>query len=106
MDTAPAVGPAELSGPARTEHGALSLSALRPGDRGIVVAVGCADRALSALERRLLELGFASGEQIEVIAEARPGRDPFVVRLGATALALRRCEAHSVWVSPRAPAQP
>ncbi len=106
MDSATAVRPTELAEPARAAHGPLSLSTLRPGDRGIVLSVGSPDRALTALERRLLELGFANGEHIEVIAEARPGRDPFVVRLGATALALRRREAESVWVSPGPPARP
>jgi Fe2+ transport system protein FeoA len=53
---------------------------------------------LSSLDRRLLELGFCSGEQIEVLAEARPGRDPFVVRVGHTTLALRRCEVENIWV--------
>ncbi len=91
--------------PARCACGPLSLSVLRPGDTAVVLSVGSADRALTPLERRLLELGFVSGERLEVIAEARPGRDPFVVRLGATSLALRRREVESVWVSPRPPAQ-
>lgn len=84
-------------------RGSLPLSALRPGDHAVVMSVGSTDRGLTLLERRLLELGFVSGERVEVIAEARPGRDPFVVRLGATALALRRREVESVWVSPRPP---
>lgn len=106
MDSVAAVRPAEVAEWARTARGPLSLSALRPGDQGIVLSVGSPGRALTPLERRLLELGFANGEHIEVIAEARPGRDPFVVRLGATTLALRRREAESVWVSLRPPACP
>jgi ferrous iron transport protein A len=77
--------------------GFVSLAALPPGTRGNVVGVG-SNGALSALERRLLEFGFVSGEQVEILAEARPGRDPFVVRIGQTTLALRRDEARSVWV--------
>jgi ferrous iron transport protein A len=80
------------------EPGFASLAALPPGTRGRVVAVGSGATALSALERRLLEFGFVNGEHIEVLAEARPGRDPFVVRVGHTTLALRRREAQSVWV--------
>jgi Fe2+ transport system protein FeoA len=80
------------------EPGYISLSALAPGTRGTVVAVGGRSEVLSALDRRLLELGFCSGERIEVLAEARPGRDPFVVRVGHTTLALRRCEAENIWV--------
>jgi Fe2+ transport system protein FeoA len=45
-------------------------------------------------------LGFVSGERVEVLAEARPGRDPFVVRVGSTTLALRRREVETVWVEP------
>jgi ferrous iron transport protein A len=78
--------------------GFVSLAALPPGTRGSVVGVGSSTTALSALERRLLELGFVHGEQVEVLAEARPGRDPFVVRIGHTTLALRRREAQSVWI--------
>jgi len=78
----------------------LSLSVLAPGRAATVVAVGSPGAALSALEQRLLELGFVSGERVEVLAEARPGRDPFVVRVGSTTLALRRREVESVWVEP------
>jgi ferrous iron transport protein A len=78
--------------------GYVSLSALSPGSSGLVVGVGTPATYMSALERRLLELGFISGEQFEIIAEARPGRDPFVVRIGQTTLALRRREAESIWV--------
>ncbi len=80
------------------EPGFVSLAALPPGTRGRVVGVGTASDTLSALERRLLEFGFVSGEHVEILAEARPGRDPFVVRVGHTTLALRRREAQSVWV--------
>jgi ferrous iron transport protein A len=76
----------------------VSLAALPPGTRGAVVGVGSRDTPLTPIERRLLEFGFVPGEQIEIIAEARPGRDPFVVRIGHTTLALRRREAQSVWV--------
>ena len=78
--------------------GFVSLSSLPPGTRGSVVSVGSSTAPLSALERRLLEFGFVHGEDVEVVAEARPGRDPFVVRVGHTTLALRRREVESVWV--------
>ena len=80
------------------EPGKISLSALSPGTAGVVVGVGARSATLSPLDRRLLEFGFFSGEQIEVLAEAWPGRDPFVVRVGNTTLALRRCEAENIWV--------
>ena len=78
--------------------GFVSLAALPPGTKGSVVSVGSSATPLSALERRLLEFGFVHGEQVEILAEARPGRDPFVVRVGHTTLALRRREAQTVWV--------
>ena len=80
--------------------GFVSLAALSPGTSGRVIGVGSGSPSspLSALERRLLEFGFVSGEQVEILAEARPGRDPFVVRIGHTTLALRRREAQSIWV--------
>jgi ferrous iron transport protein A len=76
----------------------VSLAALAPGAAGRVVSVGSSASALSPLERRLLEFGFVSGESVEILAEARPGRDPFVVRIGHTTLALRRREAASILV--------
>jgi ferrous iron transport protein A len=77
----------------------VSLAALPAGAKGSVVGVGSSTSPLSALERRLLEFGFVNGEQVEILAEARPGRDPFVVRIGHTTLALRRREAQSVWIA-------
>jgi len=87
------------------DPGFTSLSALSPGTRGVVVSVGARAEQMTPLERRLLELGFCSGERIEILAEARPGRDPFVVRVGHTTLALRRREAETVWVEISRPGQ-
>jgi ferrous iron transport protein A len=81
----------------------VSLAALPPGTAGRVVGIGSQSAPLSALERRLLEFGFVSGESVEILAEARPGRDPFVVRVGNTTLALRRREAQNIWVELRRP---
>jgi ferrous iron transport protein A len=85
------------------QPGYISLSALSPGAKGVVMSVGAGSDTLSPLDRRLLEFGFCSGEQVEIIAETRPGRDPFVVRIGNTTLALRRCEAENIWVEITAP---
>jgi ferrous iron transport protein A len=84
--------------PAGPEPALVNLSSLAPGSRATVIKVGSSSGTLSPLERRLLELGFISGEHIEVLAETRPGRDPFVVRVGHTTLALRRGEAQPIWV--------
>jgi len=75
-----------------------ALSALHPGATATIVAVGSATEGVTPLELRLLELGFIAGEHIEVVAESRPGRDPFVVRVGNTQFALRRREARNIWV--------
>jgi ferrous iron transport protein A len=80
------------------------LSALRPGMVATIVAVGSATEGVTALELRLLELGFIAGERVEVVAEARPGRDPFVIRVGNSQFALRRCEAQNIWVEDALPA--
>lgn len=85
------------------DPGFVSLAALPPGAAGRVVSVGSTASALSPLERRLLEFGFVNGENVEILAEARPGRDPFVVRVGHTTLALRRREAESIWVELHRP---
>jgi ferrous iron transport protein A len=85
------------------DPGLVSLAALPPGTAGRVVGVGARAGVLSPLERRLLEFGFISGEQVEILAEARPGRDPFVVRVGHTTLALRRREAESIWIELHRP---
>jgi len=76
--------------------GSFSLSALPPGTMGTVIGVGAGVN--TTLERRLMELGFVAGESIEVLTEARPGRDPFIVRIGTTTFALRRREVETVWV--------
>jgi ferrous iron transport protein A len=81
--------------------GVQSLSVLLPGATASVVGVGAGgDGSFTSIERRLIELGFVHGEQIEIIAQAMPGGDPFVVRVGTSTFALRRREVESVWVEP------
>jgi ferrous iron transport protein A len=83
--------------------GTMSLSTLTPGMVASVVGVGPNDGAYTPTERRLIELGFVSGERIEVLAQALFGGDPFVVRVGTTTFALRRREVETVWVEVTAP---
>jgi len=105
MDVTTAIARDAVATPAglARDPGFVSLAALPPGTCGRVVSVGARGGPLSALERRLLEFGFVNGEHVEILAEARPGRDPFVVRVGHTTLALRRREAESVWVDLHRP---
>jgi ferrous iron transport protein A len=80
-----------------------SLAALTPGTVAAVLSVGRDSGVFSPVERRLIELGFVHGERIEVLAQAMPGGDPFVVRVGTTPFALRRREVETVWVEVNPP---
>jgi len=82
---------------------AVSLSALKKGMRGVVCAIAddaaaLGEEAETTVVMRLIEIGFVPGEAVEVIAEARPGGDPFAVRIGGSCFALRRSEAAAVMV--------
>jgi ferrous iron transport protein A len=48
------------------------------------------------IARRLRELGFVSGEQVEVVARGPIGADPILVQVCITRFALRRTEAARV----------
>lgn len=77
------------------------LSLLRKGHNAIVVGMAQADgEEQLAVQMRLRELGFVPGEELRVVAESFPGRDPIAVRLGSTTFALRRFEAAMVNVIP------
>jgi len=52
--------------------------------------------ANDAIARRLRELGFVSGEQVEVVAAGPFGAEPLLVQVGFTRFALRRAEAARV----------
>ena len=73
------------------------------GMRGTIVRVGIEaltpdDLAAAELERRLLEIGFVEGAQVEIIHEGPIGRDPIAVRLDDMRVALRRREADAILV--------
>lgn len=48
----------------------------------------------------LAEIGFIPGEPVALLARARPGGDPMVVRIGDSTFALRRAEAACIQVEP------
>ena len=52
-----------------------------------------------AIARRLRELGFVSGERVEVMAAGPFSAEPLLVQIGFTRFALRRAEAARVRVS-------
>lgn len=75
------------------------LALLKKGDCATVIGlVDTIDAEQSAIRMRLLELGFAAGEKVRVIAESFPHRDPMAVRLGNTTFALRRHEAAMIHI--------
>lgn len=81
------------------------LSTLDRGARAIVQRIAehtpeIGDAERSTIGQRLLELGFAPGVEIEVIAAMWPGADPIAVRVRGSSFALRRREAMAVLVSP------
>ena len=51
---------------------------------------------------RLLEIGFLSGEPVQVMAHGFPGNGPLAVRVGHTTFALRSHEAALIRVGPLA----
>ena len=92
--------------PAEAIAGLVKLGRGAKGLKGVVVRVGgvtgSKSDAVSAdeLERRLLEIGFVEGAQVEILHEGAFGRDPIAVRLDDTRVALRRREADAVLVRP------
>ena len=52
------------------------------------------------IARRLRELGFVDGEQVEVVAQGPLGAEPLLVQVGFTRFALRRSEASRVRLRP------
>lgn len=50
------------------------------------------------IARRLRELGFVQGEEVEVVAAGPLGAEPLLVQVGFTRFALRRAEAARVRV--------
>ncbi len=86
-----------MSHPHHAKHGANThahLGQLKKGDHATVTGLSAAHNPeQQAIRTRLLELGFAPGEAIRVVAESFPNRDPMAVRVGNSTFALRRLEA-------------
>lgn len=80
-------------------NGVHHLALLKKGDCATVTGLPAADvPEHAAIRLRLLELGFAPGEKIRVVAESFPRRDPMAVRLGNATFALRRHEAAMIHI--------
>ena len=82
----------------------LALGEAAVGFRGRIVALDMSrahDAGLprSELERRLLELGFVEGADVELLHQGLFGGDPIAVRVADATIALRRREAMAIMVA-------
>lgn len=90
--------------PAAREWGnILPLAQAKVGWRGTIVRVGAdlpraSTLEAEELERRLLELGFVEGAQVEILHEGVIGGDPIAVKLDDMRVAIRRREAFAIEV--------
>jgi ferrous iron transport protein A len=77
----------------------LTLDQLPKNALGLITDVSAEDTSAD-VSRRLLELGFVTGETVRVIAKGLFANGPMAVRVGGTTFALRRFEAAMISVLP------
>ncbi len=65
------------------------------GECGVIA--GFAEQTDMAISRRLFDLGFAEGVQVELVRRA-PLRDPVMFRIGSSQMLLRTEEANRILV--------
>ncbi len=75
----------------------MQLTNLPKGARAIVDRVD-AIQEHDSIAQRLRDLGFVSGEPVQVLALGPFGADPLLIQIGSTRFALRRSEAARVSV--------
>jgi len=95
--------PGVRAAPLEDPPGLMPLTEVRPGARGRIAelripANGSFGVTAEELERRLVEIGFTEEAMIEVLHEGLIGRDPIVVLVDGTRVALRRREAQVILV--------
>jgi ferrous iron transport protein A len=82
--------------------GTIALGDADVGFRGRIQALSTAGSGTGLppqeLERRLIELGFVEGANVELLHEGLFGGDPIAVRVADTTIALRRREAMVILV--------
>jgi len=76
----------------------LTLNKLDKGQHASVVAI---TRDEDGLEAKLREIGFAEGDEVELLARGPLGGRPLSVRLNRTIIALRENEAALVLLEPQ-----
>jgi len=89
----------EPEGEAVADEGLERLDALRPGEEGVVVAVGA--QIQGAQRRRLLDLGVVPGTVIRADLSSLSG-DPTAYRIRGALIALRRAQADEILIRRRA----
>ena len=72
-----------------------TLNHLKKGRHARVVAITNSD---DGLEAKLREIGFAEGDEVELLARGPLGGQPLSVRLNRTIIALRKNEAAHVQI--------
>ncbi len=72
-----------------------TLDDVAPGRSATIIGVECVEQPTIA--RRLFDLGFAPGTEVEVLRRA-PLADPVVFRIAGYEIALRRAQARLVGV--------
>jgi ferrous iron transport protein A len=75
-----------------------SLGHLQPGEKGKIVGFETPDSDSADFLRRLFEVGFIEGAQLEVLHEAPYSKDPISIRIKDATYALRRLEASLIKV--------
>lgn len=81
---------------AADERTSCALSELKPGARARIIDVR--DEVDPAVARRMFDLGFRPGAQVDVVRRA-PMADPVIFRVAGCELALRRAQARCIRVS-------
>ncbi len=81
----------------------IALGVAPVGFRGRIQAIAAgrvaAGMPAPELERRLIELGFVEGADVEILHQGLFGGDPIAVRVAHTTIGLRRREAMAILVS-------
>ncbi|MFV0408965.1 MAG: ferrous iron transport protein A [Paracoccus sp. (in: a-proteobacteria)] len=77
-----------------------ALGTARRGFRGRIVSIlpvaETGQLPAEEMERRLIEMGFLEGAEVEIVHEAPFGRDPIAVRVGSATVALHRRDAMAI----------
>jgi len=77
----------------------IGMHTLAKGRQARVTGFGLGDETMVA---KLREIGFAEGDEVELLARGWLGGGPLSFRLNRTVIALRKVEAAMVMVEPEA----